>query len=284
MRKDLPYVFSVPDEWYYGIRKDETKPCKAARSFSLCDKSNKKAVLLVHGYTGYPGELIRPAEDLFLQHYDVYCPRLPGHGTDHIDFEHSSYKEWLLLVENAAEDLKRKYKDVYLVGHSMGGTIVSVVLSKIEGIKKAVAVSPAYDIPFLTKKAFSLRFLSIFKKRVETAWKSDGEYKLKYEDAPKDDEYLGGEYWSYIYPKGLLSLIKLMAMARKSISHITTPLLVIEAGSDAVVSNEATDKIIAENKTIEKAVVDGATHFIFYDKVPGTEDKAVALTLSFLEK
>lgn len=283
MRENLPYIFSVPEIWYKGLRKDEGEVCKASRPFSILNPASDKAVLLVHGYTGYPGELVRPAEDLYLSGFDVYVPRLPGHGTNAEDFVKSSYTEWLKMVENAVRDLEKRYKSLYLVGHSMGGTIVSIILSRFNTIKSAVAASPAYVINGLDEKAvLALKLLSIGKKKIRKKWKSDHGYRLHYENAPADDERLGAEYWSYIFPSQLIGLYKLAKEASEGVKKIKTPFLIIEAGSDSIVSNEGTENVTSSNKYIEHSVVDGATHFIYYDKVEGTEDKAVSLTLSFL--
>ena len=46
----------------------------------------RSAVLLVHGYTGYPGELRSVADALYEAGHSVYAPRLPGHGTTRADF------------------------------------------------------------------------------------------------------------------------------------------------------------------------------------------------------
>ncbi len=105
---------------------------------------------------------------------------------------------------------------------------------------------------------------------------------MHYEDAPIDDEALGMEYWSYLYPRQLLSLDKLALISSSEVSKIKCPTLIIEAGNDRVVDNSYTDDITSSNSNIKRSVVPSATHFIYYDKVEGTEDRAVSLTLDFL--
>ncbi len=283
MRKDLPYVFSVPEKWYSSVKKDEGPLLKASRSFSLLHPSNRRAVLLIHGYTGYPGELVRPAEDLFLYGFDVFVPRLPGHGTRGSDFIKSCFDDWLEMPRKAIEDLLSRYDDVYVVGHSMGGAICSILLSENDRIKKGVLTCPSYAIPGLDEKSVRyLKLISPFRKKIRKEWKNDPEYRMHYEDAPIDDEALGREYWSYLYPRQLLSLHRLALMSSSEVSKIKSQTLIIEAGNDRVVDNSYTDDITSSNSNIKRSVVPSATHFIYYDKVEGTEDRAVSLTLDFL--
>lgn len=283
MRKDLPYVFSVPEKWYSNVVEDKGELLKASRSFSILHPSATKAVLLVHGYTGYPGELVRPAEDLFCAGYDVFVPRLPGHGTCGSDFLKTGCDEWLEIPRAAVEDLLSRYEDVSLLGHSMGGTICSILLAENNRIKKGVLACPAYSISGLDRKSVGyLRLISPFRKKISKEWKNDPEYRMHYEDAPADDEALGREYWSFLFPKQLLSLDKLTHEASASVSAINSPTLIIEGSNDGVVDNSYTDRITAPNANIKRSVVPDATHFIYYDKIEGCEDKAVALTLDFL--
>ena len=87
MNSNLPYVFSVPTDWSRDFYCDKGPVIPAARPFTLLHEPRaEKAVLLVHGFTGYPGELVRPAEDLYEKGFDCFVPRLPGHGTTGKDF------------------------------------------------------------------------------------------------------------------------------------------------------------------------------------------------------
>ena len=102
--------YSVPISWYEGVFHDGESPCNAGRSFSMIhEEKSSKAVLLVHGYAGYPGEMVRPARDLHAAGFDVFVPRLPGCGTSGNDFALSRRKDWLTVVRNALESLKSDY-------------------------------------------------------------------------------------------------------------------------------------------------------------------------------
>ena len=68
------FRYTVPQYWYKGVYEDKAMPCKAGRSFTLAQPFRpESAILIIHGYTGYPGEVVRPARDLFALGYDVYA-------------------------------------------------------------------------------------------------------------------------------------------------------------------------------------------------------------------
>ncbi|MGH0053127.1 MAG: alpha/beta hydrolase, partial [Sphaerochaetaceae bacterium] len=58
-------TYEIPD--FTVKHYQDTAPVrKCARAWAMVhDEHAKEVVLLCHGYTGYPGELIRPGIDLF---------------------------------------------------------------------------------------------------------------------------------------------------------------------------------------------------------------------------
>lgn len=234
----MDFDYSVNQAWYNGVYQDRKEPAKAGRSFSLVhgEKSNR-AVLCIHGYTGYPGEMVRPSIDLFNAGFDVYAPRLPGHGTSGKDFYRSNAKDWVTVAINATRDLVSRYDSVYLIGHSMGGGIASIVASEVPKIKRLVLAAPAVALypKQLPMNPDLIGFISLFIHKVKHKWASDPSYRMYYEDAPNDDPYLGKEYWSWLYPRQLYHLFKLMLFAgEKCLPKIKCPTLVLCSMKDQV--------------------------------------------------
>lgn len=275
----IVFRYSVPLSWYEGVYQDRTAPCKAGRPFTLAHKEKTdKAVLLIHGYAGYPGELVRPARDLYERGFDVYAPRLPGCGTTGEDFGRSTGKDWLGLVLNAARDLRARYKRLYVLGHSLGTALV-ILASQSVRFDRIVLAAPA-----VAEKAPSImiRIASVFKKKMPKPWQSDPSYVLYYEDAPADDAYLGKEYWSWNYTRQSYELLRLMYEAGKAAKSLAVPTLIIVGGEDLVVGPEPAnilDRIIpVEHKIIK---INECTHFPFYDKDKDGEEKAVQAVLEW---
>lgn len=108
------------------------KVIPAARPIRLDPSGAKEAVLLLHGFTGHPGELALQAKALAKAGYAVGVPRLPGHGTSRADFLATDERDWLRRAVDAALELRADYGTVHLLGHSMGGLLAALVASVIQ--------------------------------------------------------------------------------------------------------------------------------------------------------
>ncbi len=277
--------YSVPVSWYEGVYHDRKSPCTAGRSFSMThEEKSSVAVLLVHGYAGYPGELVRPSRDLYALGYDIFVPRLPGAGTCGDDFSHSRRDDWVGVAVNALSDLNERYSHVYLLGHSMGASVALVAASRV-GAERIVLASPAVGYPGMKspKPLWQIYLFSLFRKRIPTPWHHQSEYVMYYENAPEDDDYLGGEYWSWVYMRELYELYKLMEEAEKVQKSISVPILAISAGKDQITGEKPAQFIASSAKSGRKHIhIPECTHFLFYDPDKSGEEKAVNAVIDFL--
>ena len=110
-----------------------------AKTF-LLEGSNRKAVLLIHGYTGTPSEMLPLGNYLNQLGYTVLCRRLPGHGTSVGDLERTTAEDWYSAAKDACEGLLGRYEDVYVAGLSMGG-LLAIKLAALLPVKKAAFIS-----------------------------------------------------------------------------------------------------------------------------------------------
>lgn len=280
---EMRYI--VPPAWYKGVYQDAKSPVNAGRSFSLVhEKKSSRAVLCIHGYAGYPGEMVRPAVDLYEKGFDVFVPRLPGMGTTGEDFMRSRRSDWLTVCVNAAEDLKKKYEEVHIVGHSMGSALAILTAAKT-GIKRIVTACPAiaYD-GWKPAKPFPVMLVfSFVKKRIPQPWHHQSEYVLHYENAPCDDDYLGGQYWSWVYIREVYELMKLMDEARNVLPSLNADILTISGGKDQIVGDKSSLEIMEKGRGNNKHIhLPECTHFVYYDIDKGGEEKAVEATVDWL--
>lgn len=103
----------------------------------------RRAVLVVHGFTGklYDNEFLVNKLQLNGK-FDVFAYTLPGH--DKFRLEKVKKEDWVKSVdENIKELIKNHYDTIYLVGHSMGGLIVSMLANNYKQVKKVVLIAPA---------------------------------------------------------------------------------------------------------------------------------------------
>ncbi len=271
--------YSVNPLWYDGLYKDVHSPCSAARSFSMVHKDNTKAaVLLIHGYAGYPGELVSPAKELFEAGFDVFVPRLPGMGTSGKDFSASRAGDWLSLVEKASADLFGRYDSLSIVAHSMG-CLLAVLASASYPYSKAVLASPAFNLKAKVPRIL-LKGMLKAKKDSPLPWKADPSYKLLYENAPCDDEFLGREYWSHLYPGPFLDMLDLQQKVMEGISDYRIPSLVLYGTCDELVT------ILDEDfpPSMRFSLIEGGSHYLYYDKNRQSYAKAVSESVGFLSE
>ena len=277
-------MYSVPEKWYDNCYQDKTRCCSAARSFSLLHQvKSDECWLLVHGYRGYPGEMVRPAEDLFNKGFDVFVPRLPGHGTCGKDFISSRASDWLSVPQNAIEDLKNRYKKVHLLGHSMGSSIVALLGCRDKEIGKIVYVSPSFkNLQFNLGAKIILKFLSPFTPKVHCKWHINPKYHLHYENAPCDEEYLGHEYWQWFFTKQLFEYNKIMKKGFREIAAYPHEHLIIYPLRDKVISAPSVDmlkKALGDKANIVS--ITNGTHVVLYDKDTAAENAAVDAICEF---
>jgi carboxylesterase len=232
--------------------------------------TNGKAVLLIHGYSGYPGELYELADRIHQAGYTVALPRIPGHGTDSKDFLSTNWHDWLTHVKNEYMDLSSRYESVSIAGLSMGGVLALLLASKFDP-EKIVLLAPALAIS--NRVFYFTPLLRLFIRRLSSNW----------EPSATDDGdrlYMGREYWSYNYPSTLAGLYRLMRMARRNLSKIKCPVMVMLSEADSIVP-------ICVGDMIERGVRGDVEKFILSDSphvlVEGTEKEMVfECTISWL--
>lgn len=91
-------------------------------SFQLAG-STGKAVLLVHGMTGAPGEMKLLARRLNRRGLAVSTPLLAGHGIDETELLKTRWQDWLGSVRTAFEALEADNDEVYIAGICVGGAL-----------------------------------------------------------------------------------------------------------------------------------------------------------------
>lgn len=275
--------YDVPQLWYKDVYQDKKACCSAARPFYMTHESkSSECWLLIHGYRGYPGEMVRPAQDLFNIGFDVYVPRLPGCGTCGDDFIRSTDKDWVKCAKNALEDLKTKYDKVHLLGHSMGGAICALLGCNDAKVGKIVYASPSFtnlQMGFFAR--FALAFMSIFTPRLDCGWRQDLRFHLHYENAPCDDSYLGNEYFRYYFTKQLHYYWRVMKKGLKAYKKYDHEHLAICPLKDRYISKPSLKKMQKVRDNVNYIEVKNGTHLVFYDIDVKAEEEAVNAVLTF---
>lgn len=207
----------------------------------------RKAILIVHGFVGST----KDQEPLFyelnhLMKFDVYNFLLPGHDEVKYDVK---YTDWLDCAKEKMDKLiSYGYKDIYVIGHSMGGVIASYLASVYpDYVKKLVLLAPAFD------------YLSTDKNKVMKVINSGGKVLKDY-----DLKAIIARTFKAT-PRMLKEFIKLVDVNKDVIYKVDTNLLLMHGNDDAIVPIESSkdifNKLTIKNKTFYE--LDKVNHDIF---------------------
>ena len=226
---------------------------QGAESYRL-DGTNKKAVLLIHGYTGTPDEM-RPLGDyLHALGYTVRCERLPGHGTTVEDLKNTTAIDWYETARQAAEELLREFSDVYVCGLSMGGLLAIKIAASLP-VKKAVFMATPIFLPDKRIKFYPI--LKYFIKELPKSKKNYGEM-MKYNHS-----------YHVLPTKPLGSLFKLMNQVKnKFIKQVKVPAIVFQSTIEHTVLPESAQYIYDNLGSTKKELhwLHESGHIITLDK------------------
>ncbi len=239
------------------LTSDESK-CFSPRCRSIIyENGNEKAVLFIHGFPTTPYMYAYPAREFSRNGYDVFSPLLPTFGTDYKEFEQSIFPEWFGFIDRYYLSLKKRYKDVYVIGVSMGGAMtlkIAELHRDSESSPKAIAVLAApvaYNSlirdGFVTSWSFYIgRIVAMFAKEIGAGY-VDG--KPGAEDG--NDAWVG---YSGTFPRQGISLVYNLKSIRKNLGSIRVPLISIHDKGDKTVPF-GNQKIITGNVSSRKVKV-----------------------------
>lgn len=103
--------------------------------------SGDRAALLIHGFIGSPADFGNLPRLLHEKGYTVSAPLLPGHGTDPRDFSKTTPEELEEFVLQSYRKLKAEYREVTLIGFSMGGAL-SILAASREKVDRLILLAP----------------------------------------------------------------------------------------------------------------------------------------------
>ena len=206
----------------------------------------RKAVLIIHGFAGGTYDEERLANYLERRMgLDVFTFTLPGH--EKRSFKTVKYTEWINASEKMINTIiDYGYKDIYVVGHSMGGVIASYLASKYSCIKKVVLAAPAFSYMATTDKA-----VDKIKGSIQALKKNDTDEVLT--------RFLK-------LPVTSMNEFKLLIKKYKnSYLNIKVPVLMIQGNRDTIVPMQSTVNVYNNLDIVNKklVIIKGGTHDIF---------------------
>lgn len=231
-----------------------------SRSLGPALAEARGAVLLLHGFTGTPWEVLPLAEGLAALGYHVRVPRLPGHGTVPEDMRFAGRAEWEQAAQDELDALAEA-KRVVVAGLSMGGLLaVRLAARNRERVAGLVLMAPVVTLRGIEARA--MRALRHTHPRVlDERWVSKSSVDLS-----DDDERLGAPLLPR-YPLGrLFDLFTLQDAAWDDWPRTRTPALVLAAENDHVVDLDGVVRFAAARPGVRLVRLQRGFHQLCRDK------------------
>jgi len=219
---------------------------------------SENAVLLLHGFTGYPGELLYLGRRLQAAGLSVSIPRLPGHGTNASDFIQVGWHDWLRATIDAYLTLRSTHPKVHVAGLSMGGLLTVLLAAQFEPERIALA-APALAI---ANRSVGLSpWLAPFLARLPS--------RTKGQEASEDPDRqaLYEEYWCWNWVRPTANLLTLKRMALRALPMVRSRTLTVVSKADQTVPADVAELIERKIRAPERrtVVLERSSHVVVND-------------------
>ena len=191
---------------------------RGAETFFL--KGGAEGVLLIHGFTGSPAELLLLGQFLNKAGFTVLGVRLAGHATNEDDLIKTTQENWFNTVLDGWEILNGACEKIFVVGHSMGG-LLALKLSTCRKVEKLVTIAaPIFVDESLGAESLPPRELC------------GSQAVLRPRRRLKNVPPAVNQIYRKMPLISVHELFDLLADVKKILSKVTTPLLILHAKDD----------------------------------------------------
>ncbi len=188
-------------------------------------RSGATGVLLIHGFTGSPGELRPLAEAFAGAGFAVEVPVLAGHCRTIEEMNRTRYRDWMASGLGAYRDLRARTSRVAVYGHSMGA-LIALQLAAAQDVWAVVAAGAPMYLKNRHARLAGVAgvFWPVMRERVP--------------ENPMIDPYLGG-YRGMTPVRAAGSLVRFIGDTRRVLPRVTAPVLVQQGRLDLTVRPES---------------------------------------------
>ena len=235
---------------------------KGAEPIHLKQQS-EKAVLLIHGFIGSPSDFGRLPRLIHEAGYTVVAPLLPGHGTDPRHFSKTTPQELEDFVLNEYRKLKKCYKEVTLVGFSMGGAL-SILAALNEKVDRLVLLAPYLRIAHQWYYVLPAEWHNaLFVNVIPYTYRP-----VAFKQINKKEAITNIIDYDYVSLKGADTAIKLGNKALKASGNLKQPTLIIHGLQDRATDYKFSERLaknLAKNTRCAFISLPNTNHMIMWD-------------------
>ena len=227
---------------------------KLTKPQPLTIEGGKKAVLLLHGFTGSTKDVKKLGEFLSKRGYTVHAPIYSGHGVEPEALLETKPEDWWNDVVEGYNFLKNKgYEEIAVVGISLGG-VFSLKVAEQFPVKGVVAMCAP-----ITRASSNGLFTRLY---------NYARLYKHFENKTKD-QIISELHELRITPKDSLDgVTRLTEETREDLSTIKAPTLVLQGLLDDELYQQSAPFIIDTVKTDDKEIIwyENSGHIITLDK------------------
>ncbi len=194
-------------------------------------KGGSHGVLLIHGFTGLPAELLLMGQYLNDRGFTVLGVRLAGHGTTPEDMSHMTKHDWMDSVRDGYAVLSGLTETVSLAGHSMGGLLALMLASEKPVERLAVLAAPMFICEERGIKYLPSR---------ETC---RGKYFPKARRRLKNVPFAANKTYRKMPLSSVHELVEIIELAKSRLDRVKTPILIAHSHEDHTASPESVEYI-----------------------------------------
>jgi carboxylesterase len=236
-------------------------------------------VLLIHGWTSAPQDMVDLGKHLAGQGHSVLGVRLPGHATQPADLNRIRCRDWVAAVEDGYSLLDATCENIVVMGLSLGGAL-ALILAASRPVAGVVAMATPYEVPPRPNVRW-LRFLLPSLRPISTILRTFPKPPIN----DYKDQQAYRDHVSYnVFPvRSIPEVGKLLQLLREQLPLLRAPALLMHAVEDRGVSPENARSIYSLVGSDEKELVwiENSGHVITLEPARG---QVYELAADFVEK
>ena len=238
----------------------------------------RDGVLLIHGLTGTPNEMLLLGKGLHRAGFTVSGMQLAGHCGDQEDLLATGWQDWYASVEAAATTLRAQVDRVHVAGLSMGALLSLLLAARnpwISGVG-ALGTTFRYDgwnMPRISRLSFMLPLLKTLGLARDRVFMEEAPFGLRDEHIRQyvASAMLGGDSVAGGLPgnpwHSLADLYLLSRQVRRNLPRVRSPCFIAHAVEDDV-ADIRNAHLVASGVSgpVEMLLLEDSYHMITIDR------------------
>jgi carboxylesterase len=174
-------------------------------------------------------------------------------------FDKSRASDWISAAKKAFIEMRGRHDSVSIVGLSMGGALSVLIASELDDVSALVLIAPYVGMPKQLSVAAVTHWVW-----GRLAGEINGRSPRSIHDPIEREKNLA---YGAVTGRTLFELSKVVRLARKALSHVKAPTLIIQSREDPRIAPDVAEFALRSIGAQEKKLVwtEGAGHIITVD-------------------